>query len=197
MAIEPKIAGVIIPRRVFTQPGSFASEAPEAVRSCTSAAPPKADVNSTPWPPTLCADFVAEVTQQRPRLRSGCELGWLPLLRWKRWAGVIALTYQRKLQGGDLSLTRHMERLAVAGGRRGWPTCERVGRDQERIRPCFGHSRKGRVDIANGAGVQDIDLMPNTAGGFLNVTDLDFRGGIRWGRLSCRCTHHEQFKIEA
>src|SRR5262249_47738942 len=48
----------------------------------------------------------------------------------------------------------------------------------ERIGPSFGHSRKGRVDIANGAGVQEIDLMPKNAGGFLNVTDLGFRGGI-------------------
>jgi hypothetical protein len=29
--------------------GSFASKAAEAIRPCTSAAPPKADVNSTPW----------------------------------------------------------------------------------------------------------------------------------------------------
>ena len=36
--------------------GSFASKAAEAVRPCNSAALPKADVNSTPWPPTLCAN---------------------------------------------------------------------------------------------------------------------------------------------
>jgi hypothetical protein len=35
--------------------GSFASKAAEAVRPCTSAALPKADVNSTRWPPPLCA----------------------------------------------------------------------------------------------------------------------------------------------
>jgi hypothetical protein len=71
-----------------------------------------------------CADFVAEVTQQRPTLRPGCELGLAATASLEAMAGVIALTYHRKLQGGDLSLTRHMERLAVAGGRRAWPTCE-------------------------------------------------------------------------
>ena len=70
------------------------------------------------------ADFVAEVTQQRPRLRPGCELRLAATASLEAMAGVIALTYQRNLQGGDLSLTRHMERLAVAGGRRAWPTCE-------------------------------------------------------------------------
>src|ERR1700737_1626440 len=95
--------------------GSFASKAAEAVRLCTSAALPKADVNLTPWPSTLCADFVAEVTQQTPRLRPGCELRLAATASLEAMAGVIALTYQRNLQGGDLSLTRHMERLAVAG----------------------------------------------------------------------------------
>src|ERR1700730_12721165 len=48
----------------------------------------------------LLADFVAEVTQQIPILRPGCEL------RLAATASlVIALTYQRKRQGGDLSLT--------------------------------------------------------------------------------------------
>lgn len=73
---------------------------------------------------TLSADFVAEVTQQRPRLRPGCELRLAATASLEAMAGVIALTYQWKLQGGDLSLTRDMERLAVAGGRRAWPTCE-------------------------------------------------------------------------
>jgi hypothetical protein len=37
------------------QIGSFASKAGVAVRPCTSAALPKADVNLTRWPPPLCA----------------------------------------------------------------------------------------------------------------------------------------------
>src|ERR1700730_12768813 len=40
MAIEPKIAGVIIPRRVFTQPGSFSTELVWTKRSLRSAMPP-------------------------------------------------------------------------------------------------------------------------------------------------------------
>jgi hypothetical protein len=35
--------------------GSLASKAAEALRPCTSATPPKADVNSPPWLPPLCA----------------------------------------------------------------------------------------------------------------------------------------------
>jgi hypothetical protein len=35
--------------------GSFASKVAEAVRPCTSAAPPKADVNLPPWLPPLSA----------------------------------------------------------------------------------------------------------------------------------------------
>jgi hypothetical protein len=35
--------------------GSFASKAAEAVSPCTSAAPPKADVNLPPWLPPLSA----------------------------------------------------------------------------------------------------------------------------------------------
>jgi len=48
-------------------------------------------------------------------MQPGCELRLAATASLEAMAGVIALTYQRKLQGGDLSLTRHMERLAVAG----------------------------------------------------------------------------------
>jgi hypothetical protein len=34
---EPKIPGAVIPRRVFTQPGSFTTDAVEATRACLSA----------------------------------------------------------------------------------------------------------------------------------------------------------------
>src|ERR1700731_222092 len=44
--------------------GSFASKAAEAVRPCNSAALPKADVNSTFWPPTLGATSRREQVQQ-------------------------------------------------------------------------------------------------------------------------------------
>jgi hypothetical protein len=44
--------------------GSFASKAAEAVRPCTSAAPPKADVNSPPWLPPLSAMKRREQVQQ-------------------------------------------------------------------------------------------------------------------------------------
>jgi hypothetical protein len=39
----------------YVSSGSFASKAAEAIRPCTSAALPKADVNSPPWLPPLCA----------------------------------------------------------------------------------------------------------------------------------------------
>ena len=42
-------------------------KAAEAVRPCTSAALPKADVNSTHWPPTLCAKSGREQLQQIQR----------------------------------------------------------------------------------------------------------------------------------
>jgi hypothetical protein len=41
--------------------------APEALRPCTSAALPKADVSSTPWPPTLCVIFVRSTRFRRSR----------------------------------------------------------------------------------------------------------------------------------
>jgi hypothetical protein len=44
--------------------GSFASKAAEAVLPCTSAALPKADVNSPPWLPPLCAISRREQVQQ-------------------------------------------------------------------------------------------------------------------------------------
>src|ERR1700730_1546143 len=44
--------------------GSLASKAAEAVRPCTSATPPKADVNSPPWLPPLSANWRPEQVQQ-------------------------------------------------------------------------------------------------------------------------------------
>src|ERR1700730_16505297 len=38
----------------------------------------------------VCADFVAEVTQQRPRLRPGCELRLAATASLEAMAGVIA-----------------------------------------------------------------------------------------------------------
>src|SRR6202048_3502687 len=46
--------------------GSLASKAAEAVRPCTSATPPKAEVNSTPWPSPLCAT-TGLVHRSKPR----------------------------------------------------------------------------------------------------------------------------------
>jgi hypothetical protein len=45
----------------------FASKAAEAVRPCTSAAPPKADVNLPPWLPPLSAKSGREQMQQITR----------------------------------------------------------------------------------------------------------------------------------
>src|ERR1700719_1934306 len=83
--------------------GSFASKAAEAVRPCTSAALPKADVNSTPWPPTLCAIAlnryaIASGPGRRQTLSPG-ERWWVageaPCLEDR---GVLNLTQDRSCQ---------------------------------------------------------------------------------------------------
>src|SRR5262245_48999558 len=51
---------------------------------------------------------------------------------------------------------------------------KRIGRDQERIGAHLDQLRKGRIDVANGAGIQDVDLLPGAAGGGLNVIQLNF-----------------------
>ena len=49
---------------------------------------------------------------------------------------------------------------------------ERVGRDQERIGVHLNQPRKCCIDVANGTGIQDRDLLPDDVGGGLNVTHL-------------------------
>jgi hypothetical protein len=44
----------------------------------------------------------------------------------------------------------------------------------KRVSACIWASVPSCIDLANGAGIQDIDVLPNTAGGGLNVTYLDF-----------------------
>ncbi len=51
---------------------------------------------------------------------------------------------------------------------------ERIRRDQERIGAHLGESRKRRIDLANGARIQNIDLQSDAAGGDLNVIHLYF-----------------------
>jgi len=51
---------------------------------------------------------------------------------------------------------------------------ERIGRDQKCIGAHLDQLRKGRIDVATGAGIQDVDLLPDAAGGGLNVIQLDF-----------------------
>ena len=63
--------------------GSFASKAAEAVLPCTSAALPKADVNSPPWLPPLCANkrhmqrskitLLDHLVGEREQPRRNCE----------------------------------------------------------------------------------------------------------------------------
>jgi len=49
-----------------------------------------------------------------------------------------------------------------------------IPRDQERIGALLGEPRKSCIDIANGAGIEDIDLLSDAAGGGLNVIHLYF-----------------------
>jgi hypothetical protein len=49
-----------------------------------------------------------------------------------------------------------------------------IGHHQERIGAHLDQLRKGRIDVANGAGIQDVDLLADAAGGGLNVIQLDF-----------------------
>ena len=51
---------------------------------------------------------------------------------------------------------------------------DRIRRDQERIDAHLGEPRKRRINLANGAGIQNIDLLPYAAGGDLNVVHLHF-----------------------
>src|SRR5262245_9651939 len=51
---------------------------------------------------------------------------------------------------------------------------DRIRRDQERIDAHSGEPRKRCIDLADGAGIQNIDLLPYAAGGDLNVTHLHF-----------------------
>src|SRR5213080_2935637 len=44
---------------------------------------------------------------------------------------------------------------------------ERIGRGQKRIGAHLGQFCKSRVDVANGAGIEDVDLLPDTACGGL------------------------------
>ena len=46
---------------------------------------------------------------------------------------------------------------------------DRIRRDQERIDAHLGEPRKRRINLANGAGIQNIDLLSDVAGGDLNV----------------------------
>jgi hypothetical protein len=40
---------------------------------------------------------------------------------------------------------------------------DRIRRDQERIDTHLGEPRKRRIDLANGAGIQNIDLLSDAA----------------------------------
>jgi hypothetical protein len=66
--------------------GSLASKTAEAVRPCTSAALPKADVNSPPWLPPLSANWRPEQMQQMKRR--------LPPIRSPRRQGRAVLAAQ-------------------------------------------------------------------------------------------------------
>ena len=43
-------------------------------------------------------------------------------------------------------------------------------RDQKRIGAHLNQLRKARIDVTNGASIQDIDVLPNAAGSGLNIT---------------------------
>src|SRR5262249_1920696 len=57
---------------------------------------------------------------------------------------------------------------------------DRIPRDQERIGAHLGEPRKSGIDIANGAGIEDIDLLSDAASGGLNVIHLYFGIGRAW-----------------
>src|SRR5262245_51059179 len=71
-----------------------------------------------------------------------------------------------KVQRGNRMACREHHKLRGANEK------ERIGRDQERINVHLGKPCKGRIDVGNGAGVQDIDLLSDGAGGGFNVTYL-------------------------
>src|SRR5262249_16455251 len=57
---------------------------------------------------------------------------------------------------------------------------DRIRRDQERIGAHLGEPRKRRIDLANGAGIEDVDVLSDAAGGGLNVIHLHFGIGRAW-----------------
>src|SRR5215475_8342573 len=82
--------------------------------------------------------------------------------------------------GGELT-SRIQRRNRMASGQhhqlRGAREEEWIGRDQESIGAPLGQCCKSRVDVANAASIQNIDVLPNALGGGLNVTYLAF--GLR------------------
>ena len=57
---------------------------------------------------------------------------------------------------------------------------QHIGADQERAGSCLGQSRKGRIEVVFGAGMQDMELKPEGAGRFLQI----FRCGLGSGMWS-------------
>jgi len=76
-----------------------------------------------------------------------------------------------KVQRGNRMACREHHELRGANEK------EPIGRDQKRINVHLGKPCKGRIDVGNGAGIQDIDLLSDGAGGGFNVTYLCLREG--------------------
>ena len=55
-----------------------------------------------------------------------------------------------------------------------------VGSDEEGIGALARKGGKGRIDLADRAGVEDMDLQPDGAGGFLHVPQCGLGESEHW-----------------
>jgi hypothetical protein len=75
------------------------------------------------------------------------------------------------------------------------PTAEKgIGADEERVRALARERCEGRIDLAAGAGADDLDLQPHGSGGRLHVFHRGL-GAHRIGRIDkyghTRCSGHQ------
>jgi hypothetical protein len=73
------------------------------------------------------------------------------------------------------------------------PTAEKgIGADKERVRALARERCEGRIDLAPGAGADDLDLQPHGSGGRLHV----FHRGLGAHRIAkyghTRCSGHQR-----
>ena len=72
--------------------------------------------------------------------------------------------FARRICRGDRVARRQVGQLHTPADEKG------VGADEERVGPLARKRCEGRIDLAAGAGVEDLDLQPHGAGGRFHVS---------------------------